>query len=125
MQTAVDVADAVVLVVVELMLVVLVTVVLVLLGLVLVVLVLVGLVLVVLVLAVLVVVAVVVLVAVGVVVVVVVPEETVIAGVEVGVIGTVPSDGVATHVVTWIPAVREFRPSGWSGSGEASGTVPT
>lgn len=42
------------------------------------------------------------------------PELTVMAGVEVGVIGTVPSEGVAEHVVTWRPAVSELSASGCS-----------
>lgn len=39
-------------------------------------------------------------------------EPMVRGGVDVGVMATVPKVGVAEHVVTWRPAVREFRPSG-------------
>jgi hypothetical protein len=46
-------------------------------------------------------------------------------GVIVGLIGTVPSDGVALHVATCNPTVSDARPSCASGSGGPSGTVPT
>jgi hypothetical protein len=35
-------------------------------------------------------------------------------GVIVGLIGTVPSVGVALQVLTWSPAVRDAKPSCWS-----------
>lgn len=39
-------------------------------------------------------------------------EPMVRGGVDVGVMATVPKVGVAEHVVTWSPTVREFKPSG-------------
>lgn len=55
----------------------------------------------------------------------VVDVTDVVGGEVVGVTGLVPRDGVAEHVVTCRPAVKEARASGPSGSEGSSGTVPT
>lgn len=58
-------------------------------------------------------------------VVVVVPGPPGLLLVVVGDAGLVPSEGLASQVVTCKPMVRDARPSPWRGSEKPGGTVPT